>query len=68
MQPARAFFFKNFFFCQLHSAKHNNAFEQFETTAITLMFSPSRLLIHTGLGGYNFFSGSSLAEDAAVLS
>ena len=49
--------------------KQNNTFEQFETTAITLMLSPpSRLLIHTGLGGYIFFSGTILREHAAVLS
>ena len=49
-------------------AKQNNTFDQFETTAITPMSPLSRLLIHTGLGGYIFFSGTILREDAAVLS
>jgi hypothetical protein len=38
--------------------QQNNAFEQFETTAITLMSWPSRRLIHTALGRYNLFFGN----------
>jgi hypothetical protein len=67
MQPSHAVFFKKLFGV-LHSPKESNAFEQFETTAITAMSPPSGLLIHTGLGGYNFFRELSSPEDAAVLS
>src|ERR1700688_3608095 len=48
--------------------KQNNAFEQFETPAITRMSPPSPLLIHTGLGGYHLFFGNYPRRDAAVLS
>jgi hypothetical protein len=51
-RPAR---FSSKTFLRVAFPKQNNAFEQFETAAMTLMSSPSGLLIHTGLGGYNLF-------------
>jgi hypothetical protein len=72
MQPSRLVFLKKFF--RIALAKTNNACEQFETntnppTAAGYAAGPTSFaLIHAGLEGFNFFSGSSLAEDAAMLS